>query len=294
MRSRLAAAALCAAGLGCASSSAANPPAGPAPAASRPSGAAAAPAATVRRGSIVYQPMAPTAYVLQRYDTVNVQLPNGLPQTQTLSRTVYLTVASAAGTPMRVSITLDSLVAEGPGAAMLAVDSARGTHWTGTLSSDGHFSELASDRTTPVGEQLRGMLPSLFPLLPAGGVREGATWTDSASSSIRAMAFDVKENARIASRAVADTARIGGRSGLRIESDVTFNRTGGGSQFGQAVEVQATGKRQVTSRLRPDGVVSETSGVESSDMTLTIPAVGQSLPVKQTATFSLTLAAIRH
>lgn len=292
MRSRLAAAALCAAGLGCASS-ASNAPAGPAPAASRPSAATTA-VPTARRGSIVYQPMAPTAYVLQRYDTVNVQLPNGLPQTQTLSRTVYLTVASAAGTPMRVSITLDSLVAEGPGAAMLAVDSARGTHWTGTLSSDGHFSELTSDRTTPVGEQLRGMLPSLFPVLPAGGAREGATWTDSASSSIRAMAFDVKENARIASRAVADTVRIGGRNGLRIESDVAFNRTGGGSQFGQAVEVQATGKRQVTSRLRPDGVVTETSGVESSDMTLTIPAVGQSLPVKQTATFSLTLAAIRH
>lgn len=292
MRSRLATAALCAAGLGCASS-ASNAPAGPAPAASRPSGAAT-PAPTARRGSIVYQPMAATAYVLQRYDTVNVQLPNGLPQTQTLSRTVYLTVASTGGTPMKVSITLDSLVAEGPGAAMLAVDSARGTHWTGTMSSDGHFSELTSDRTTPVGEQLRGMLPSLFPVLPAGGAREGATWTDSASSSIRAMAFDVKENARIASRAVTDSVRTGGRTGLRIESDVTFSRTGGGSQFGQAVEVQATGKRQVTSRLRPDGVVTETSGVESSDMTLTIPAVGQSLPVKQTATFSLTLAAIRH
>lgn len=292
-RSRLATAALCAAGLGCASSSAGTAPAGPAPAASRPSSAATT-VPSARRGSITYQPMAATAYVLERYDTVNVQLPNGLPQTQTLSRTVYLTVASTAGTPMRVSITLDSLVAEGPGAAMLAVDSARGTRWTGTLSPDGHFSELTTDRTTPVGEQLRGMLPSLFPVLPAGGARDGAAWTDSASSSIRAMAFDVKENAHISSRAVADTVRLGGRNGLRIDSDVTFSRTGGGSQFGQAVEVQATGKRQVTSRLRPDGVVTETRGVESSDMTLTIPAVGQSLPVKQTATFSLMLAAFRH
>jgi len=234
-RSRLATAALCAAGLGCASSSPGSAPAGPAPVASRPSSAAAA-VPSARRGSITYQPMAATAYVLERYDT----------------------------------------------------------RWTGTLSPDGHFSELTTDRTTPVGEQLRGMLPSLFPVLPAGGAREGATWTDSASSSIRAMAFDVKENAHISSRAVADTVRLGGRNGLRIESDVTFSRSGGGSQFGQAVEVQATGKRQVTSRLRPDGVVTETRGVESSDMTLTIPAVGQSLPVKQTATFSLTLAAIRH
>lgn len=291
LRSRLASAALCAAGLGCAAS-ASNAPAGPAPAPSRAAGSAPAIPA-VRRGAIAYQPMAPTAYVLKRDDTVNVQLPNGLPQTQTLSRTAYLTVATAAGAPMKLSITLDSLVAEGPGAAMLAVDSARGTHWTGTLSVDGHFSELTSDRTTPVGEQLRGMLPELFPTLPAGGAREGATWTDSAKSSIRAMAFDVKEDSRISSRAVTDTIRVGGRNGIRIESDVTFTRSGGGSQFGQAVEVQATGRRHVTSRLRPDGVVAETSGTESSDMTLTIPAMGQSLPVKQTATFSLMLAA-RH
>src|SRR5512141_1171611 len=98
MRSRLAAAALCAAAMGCAASTS-NAPAGPAPAASRPAGSAAA-APAVRRGAIGYQPMAATAYVLERYDTVNVQLPNGLPQTQTLSRTAYLTVAAAAGTPM--------------------------------------------------------------------------------------------------------------------------------------------------------------------------------------------------
>ena len=292
LRSRFASAALCAAGLGCAASTS-NAPTGPAPAAARSPGAAPAVPA-VRRGAIVYQPMAPTAYVLRRDDTVNVQLPNGLPQTQTLSRTAYLTVATAAGTPMNLSITLDSLMAEGPGAAMLAVDSARGTRWTGTLSADGHFSELTSDRTTPVGEQLRGMLPELFPVLPAGGARDGATWTDTAKSSIRAMAFDVKEDSRISSRAATDTIRAGGRNGVRIESDVTFTRSGGGSQFGQAVEVQATGRRHVTSRLRPDGVVAETSGTESSDMTLTIPAVGQSLPVKQTATFSLMLAAVRH
>ena len=293
-RFQLATAALCAAGLGCAASTS-NAPAGAAtaPTPSRTAGSAPAVPA-VRRGAIVYQPMAPTAYILKRDDTVNVQLPNGLPQTQTLSRTAYLTVATAAGTPMKLSITVDSVVAEGPGAAMLAVDSAWGTHWTGTLSADGHFSELASDRTTPVGEQLRGMLPELFPPLPAGGARDGAAWTDTARSSIRAMAFDVKEDSRISSRAVTDTIRVGGRNGIRIESDVAFTRSGGGSQFGQAVEVQATGRRHVTSRLRPDGVVAETAGTESSDMTLTIPAVGQSLPVKQTATFSLMLTSARH
>lgn len=282
--SKLMVAALCGGGLAC-STAGGTTPAGPAPAtsagATAPAPAARAPAA--RRGAIVYQPMASTAYVVHRRDSVTVQLPNGLPQTQELSRTVFLTVGSAAGSPMRVSITLDSLVVGGVGANQAAADSARGTRWTGTLSPEGRLAGLTTDRASAVGQQLSGMLPTFFPILPAGGVRDGAVWTDTLSDTLRAMAFNVKEHAIVSSRAASD-------NGIRIESTVSFTRAGGGSQFGQAVEVQSTGTRRITSRLRPDGVLAETTGTEASDMTLTIPAVGQSLPVKQSATFSVTLA----
>ena len=277
-------AALCGGGLAC-STATGTTAAGPAPAS--PSGAATpAPAAArtpaARRGAIVYQPMASTAYVVRRRDSVTVQLPNGLPQTQELTRTVFLTVGSAAGSPMRVSITLDSLVVGGVGANQPAADSARGTRWTGTLTPEGRLAGLTTDRTSAVGQQLSGMLPTFFPILPAGGVRDGAVWTDTLSDTLRAMAFNVKEHAIVSSRAASD-------NGIRIESTVSFTRAGGGSQFGQAVEVQSTGTRHITSRLRPDGVLTETTGTEASDMTLTIPAVGQSLPVKQSATFTVTL-----
>jgi hypothetical protein len=227
--------------------------------------------------------MARSAYVIRRQDSVTVQLPNGLPQTQELTRTVFLSVASVAGSPMRVTVTLDSLLVSGLGMSQAAADSARGTRWSGTLSAEGRLSGLTTDRVTAVGQQLSGMMPTFFPVLPSGGARDGAAWTDTLTDTLRAMAFNVRENAIVSSRATAD-------NGLRIESSVTFTRTGGGSQFGQAVEVQATGTRRPTSRLRSDGVLTETTGTESSDMTLTIPAVGQSLPVKQSATFSVTLA----
>jgi len=278
-------AALAGGGLGCSSS---TPPAtaGPAPAAA-PGRAASTPVASrapaSRRGSVVYQPMARTTYVIRRQDSVTVQLPNGLPQTQELTRTVYLAVASAAGSPMRVSITLDSVLVGGVGISQAAADSARGTQWTGTLSPEGRLSGLTADRVTAVGQQLSGMLPTFFPTLPGGGARDGAQWTDTLTDTLRAMAFNVRETAVVSSRAAAD-------NGVRIESTVAFTRTGGGSQFGQAVEVQATGTRQLTSRLRPDGVLTETTGTESSNMTLTIPAVGQSLPVRQSASFTVTLA----
>lgn len=269
-------------GLAC-SSPASQPASSPAPAPGRTTPAQAARAPAARRGSIVYGPMAATAYVIQRRDSVTVQLPNGLPQTQELTRTVYLSVGSAAGSPMRVSITLDSLMVGGVGISQAAADSARGTRWSGILSPEGRLSGLTTDRVTAVGEQLSGMMPTFFPVLPSGGARDGATWTDTLTDTLRAMAFNVRETAVVSSRAATE-------NGLRIESSVTFKRTGGGTQFGQVVEVQSTGTRHLTSRLRSDGVLTETTGSESSDMTLTIPAMGQSLPVRQSATFSVTLA----
>ena len=153
------AAGLTAGGAAC-GSPASQPAAGPAPAptsAAQP--AARSPAA--RRGAIVYQPMARTAYLIQRRDSVTVQLPNGLPQTQELTRTVYLSVASAAGSPMRVSITLDSLLVTGVGMSQASADSARGTSWTGTLEdgvrlgtltpSSRHALETAGERVARPG-----------------------------------------------------------------------------------------------------------------------------------------------
>lgn len=276
------AAALCAAATGTAC--AASPSSTPTPStASRTAGRTAA----GHGSAIVYQPFAASNYVLRRRDSLSVQLPNGLQQTQLFIRTAHFTVAVAAGTPMRVSVTLDSLSIEGQMAAQTATDSARGAHWTGELTAAGHLANLVAERASSVAEQFRGMLPMFFPSLPPGGAREGMQWTDTAQTSLRAMAFDVKEHAVDSLRALADTVRGAPRGGLRIESHAAFTRVGGGSQFGQAVEVQATGSRHLSARLLPDGVIAGIEGTERSDMTLTIPAVGQSLPVKQYATFSV-------
>jgi hypothetical protein len=243
---------------------------------------------------ILYQPLAGSNYVLQRRDSLSVQLPNGLQQTQLFVRTAHFTVSVGAGTPMPVSVTLDSLAVEGPMAAQAAIDSARGAQWTGSITPTGHLTNLVAVGTSSVAEQFRGMLAMFFPNLPAGGAREGMQWTDSSQTSLRAMAFDVKERSVDSLRAGADTAQGSARGGLRIDSHARFTRAGGGSQFGQAVEVQATGNRQLVSRLMASGTLISIEGTEQSDMTLTIPAVGQSLPVKQYATFSVTRAGAGH
>ena len=276
-------AALCAASLACAHPASAPSSASPATA----SGAVGRPA--VGRGApFSYQATGPTRYLLERHDSVLVRLPNGQSQTRTLGRVAHFTVTALAGSPLRVTITLDSMAVDGPVATAGALDSARGTRWTGTLTAAGRLGGLATDRVSAVGEQFRSMLPTIFPVLPAAGARAGAEWVDTSETALRAEAFDVKEHAVTASRALGQVPHAGVQA-LQIESSATFTRAGGGSQFGQAVEVQATGTRQVTTWLATTGVLAGSQGSEVSDMTVTIPAMGQSLPVRQTATFSVRL-----
>ncbi len=281
-------AALCAATMACASATPA-PSSAPAPGStpgSTPSASGRAPA--IRSGALIYQPST-ASYVLRRRDSVSVELPNGLRRTQVLSSAGYFSVATRAGTPMPIAITLDSLTVEGPLAAQSAIDSARGAHWTGSVSAIGVVSGLTAERTSSVAEQFRGMLPLVFPVLPAGGVREGAAWSNTRDDTMRVLAFNVREHAVDSARATADTARLAGKPWIAITTAAGFTRIGGGSQFGQAVEVRATGTRHLTSRLRPDGMLGSMDGTESSDMTLTVPAMGQTLPVKQDGTFSVRL-----
>jgi hypothetical protein len=41
--------------------------------------------------------------------------------------------------------------------------------------------------------------------------------------------------------------------------------------------------------MNPDGTIAAARGSDAGDLTITVPAVGQSVPVKQAGTFSITL-----
>ena len=51
----------------------------------------------------------------------------------------------------------------------------------------------------------------------------------------------------------------------------------------------ASGTRSALHYMNPDGTLSSARGSDAGDLTITIPAVGQSVPVKQTGTFSIIL-----
>jgi len=50
----------------------------------------------------------------------------------------------------------------------------------------------------------------------------------------------------------------------------------------------ASGTRMAVHYLNPDGTLASAHGTDSGDVTITVPAVGQTVPVKQAGRYSIT------
>jgi hypothetical protein len=245
----------------------------------------------------VYGPAPSFEYALARHDSLVLELPAGA-QVQTFDRTAYLRVVlaeSAPRGPLRASFTVDSIRATG-GTAVVSPDSlraAQGTRWTGTLTPDGRLTDVTGSDTSSIGEQLRASLRLLFPRLPAGGAQVGAAWTDTVTTSTRVNAFGGTEEAVLTYRAVG-VEPTGATQSLRIESSGTFTQSGSGSPFGQPMEMKSSGNRHAVYHLSLDGRLVTAEGGDEGEMTISVPAVGQSVPAHQFSSFTLSAVSRAH
>jgi hypothetical protein len=283
---KLALAALAVLGLvGCSSatSSTGEPAGGPTPEPGPP-----APGVPTPTG-VVYRPVRDAAYTLERHDSLALQLPGGASQLQLIDRTAYLRLTITPDTAgYQAIIVLDSLQASAGGvpAVVDSLTPARGTRWRATLTPEGKLSEMTADRSSTLGDQVGSNLRSLFPGLPPGGVRAGMEWTDTTEVPLRADAFAATERAFIHYRAgESDNPRA--KKAIKLESNGTYERMGKGTQFDQQLEMTATGTRSAVHYLSEDGFLVSAQGSDAGDMTITVPAVGQTVPVKQTGTYSI-------
>lgn len=280
---------------GCASSTAGT---APAPSPSQPGQPDAPTSATPGRGpAVTYRPVRGAAYRLERHDSLSLQYPGGATQEQVRDRIAFLHVTVAeGGAPgaYQVAIVLDSLQAQENGAPVSpdSVAAARGTRWTGALGPTGGLSALTPDRTGTLPDELTGRLRLLFPALPAGGVREGMEWTDTTEYHLTADAFPGNERAVITYHAVPNEAP-GVRKGLTLESAGSYERSGTRSQADQELQMAATGTRRGSHQLGLDGSLIAAQGTEAGDMTITVPTVGQTVPVKQSGSYSVTSTGAR-
>ena len=249
----------------------------------RPSGGpAAAPTGDPTRTLILYRAFAPTRYALERRDSLTLELPGGATQVQQSRRTAYLTVAIAdASGAYHATIRLESLRQDVAGT--VAADSvlkAEGTTWTAGLTPQGRLSALKADRASGVADQVEAALPALFPVLPPAGLGEVTQWTDTTERTLKADAFDVRERAVTSYQVQKHDGAV-----YTIAAATVFQRTGTGGQAAQAMEMGSAGTRQAVYRFSRDAGVLDAEGTDSAEMTITIPAVGQSVPVHQRASW---------
>lgn len=239
---------------------------------------------------VIYRPVRNAAYTLERYDSLSLQLPGGASQQQLIDRTAYVSVTLAPDTGgYQATIILDSLQASvgGVPAALDSLVPAWGTRWTGTLTANGELSALAADRSTTLGDQVGVTLRSLFPTLPPGGVQIGMGWADTSNVPIRADAFDADERGITSYRAVeSDDPRI--KKAIKLESNGSYDRKGKGVQFEQQLEMSGTGTRRAVHYLGQDGILISARGSDAGNMTITVPAVGQTVPVRQAGSYTIT------
>jgi hypothetical protein len=241
---------------------------------------------------VIYRPIRNAGYTLQRHDSLMLQLPGGASQQQLIDRTAYLNLTLLPDTTgYQVTIVLDSLQASAGGvpAVLDSLVPAWGTRWTGRLTPEGKLSALTADRSTTLGDQVGATLRSLFPSLPAGGVRTGMEWTDTTDVPIRADAFNATEHGVTSYRAVdSDDPRA--RKAIKLESNGSYERTGKGVQFEQQLEMASTGTRTAVHYLSQDGALILARGSDAGTMTISVPAVGQTVPVKQAGSYTITTA----
>ena len=239
---------------------------------------------------VIYRAVRNAAYALERHDSLSLQLPGGASQQQLIDRTAYISVTLVPDTGgYQATVVLDSLQASAGGvpATLDSLVPAWGTRWTGTLTANGELSALKADRSTTLGDQVGATLRSLFPTLPPGGVRKGMEWADTVDVPIRADAFDASERGITNYRAV-ESDDPGARKAIKLESSGPFERRGKGMQFDQQLEMSGTGTRRAVHYFSEDGTLISARGSDAGEMTITVPAVGQTVPVKQAGSYTIT------
>jgi hypothetical protein len=278
---------------GCASSGA-HPPAAPPPArpATRPNidpGRLEPP-----RDLVVAYPRAGGGrahYALERRDSVVVTMPSGEIQTQLSARTAFVTLTwIAADSATQLTVTVDSLRPDSGFAATSAQDSALGLRLGGRRDGRGRVSGLDAAPSSTVGDQLRDELGLLFPPLPQGGVRPESAWSDSTRGPARVTAFESTEQALVQATA-GEVLALPGTGGAGLEIVTVRHRTsaGEGTQFGQPMQLQGTGLDSLRYLLAPDGRVFSVEGGRLTDVVVTLPAIGQTVPAREVASFRMTL-----
>ena len=181
---------------------------------------------------------------------------------------------------MAARLVLDSVAESGGGSAPGDLAAMRGATWTGRLTPGGELLDLAGPPDAGLANQMFNTLREFYPRLPAAGVLAGDAWVDTVTSDV-----DVG-GVQLTIRAVHDHDAIGlqpwdAGEAFLIRVTTAYTIAGEGSESGQPLTLNGTGRRHTQEYLSPTGrylgnVVADTSTYE-----VVLTALGMSIPGRQ-------------
>lgn len=242
-----------------------------------------------RRGAVVYGPINQGRYRLDSRDSIAMEMPDGLFQRTVTVKSAFLTLTlRPRGDDFTAEIALDSIVLDRPNQMLQPlVDSARGTTWQGIIRKTGRFDSVTASKASIFGEQVRAMLQRLLPIVPDSGAESGDRWQDRTTMPYQIMAGFEATEVRVADFRAGKWEDEGGKRVLVIQSTMDYTVTGSGSGFGQEIRFEGSGRAEGSHRIAPSGILVQAQVTDSVRMTLTVPAVGQSVPTVVVTSYSL-------
>lgn len=231
-----------------------------------------------------------TRYTILSLDSVITEYPDGATQVRTHLQGAKVTLRTTEldRGQLQLDIALDSVWVDTLTPMTQAVlDSARGTHWNGLISPDGHVFSLRSDRPSTLGEHFLTVFARLFPVLPGAGAADAGSWQDSISRDYELLpSLDAQETVTAEYRTVAWEGSDSTRA-LRIESVSDYEVEGAGTQFGQWMTVEGGGTAIGQHVMSLDGRLVRAEVTDSARLTITLPDVGQTVPMTIRGHYSL-------
>ncbi|MEP7325822.1 MAG: hypothetical protein ABI836_07740 [Gemmatimonadota bacterium] len=243
-----------------------------------------------RDNAILYAALPLAHYVLESRDSLAMEMPDGSFGNFN-EKASYLTITLApAGASLAMTVVLDSMRLTHPdNLVQPLVDSAIGSRWQGMLAFNGRVESLDPNHSSVMGEQVRTSLRRLLPVLPASGVKPGDQWSDSASTTLTIVnGLSVQEHRTTAYRAEKLETLRGVRV-LVLQSSTTYRVDGAGTSYGQELSISGGGGATGTHRITTDGRLFEATVSDSVGMSISVPAVGQTVPTVATSRYSLRL-----
>lgn len=255
-----------------------------------PTPAASSTAPEKRDDAILYSALPLTHYLLESHDSLAMEMPDGSFRNLN-EKAAHLTISlSPAGAGLAMTVVLDSMrLSQADNLVQPLVDSAIGTSWQGMLALNGKVESLQPSHPTVLGEQVGTSLRRLLPVLPPTGAKPGDQWSDSASMTLTIVTgLSVQEHRTTVYRA----EKIENLRGVRVlvlQSTTTYRVEGTGTSFGQELTITGAGAATGTHRISTEGRLIEASVSDSVGMSITVPAVGQTVPTVATSRYTLRL-----